>query len=162
MGPIGCPETSVNTYQSALCDNPEERRSHLHRGGSDISHTLPLLPCAIPWLRDEIHFEQFQNLLLHRTARNVPIFFISIPFFQELALPLKSLYVFQLQNYYTDRSYSNVVYCHTLYDCGQKQAYVFSVSHMQINISYKIVDYLFYAPNFSTKDHLFLKDVKFY
>jgi hypothetical protein len=34
---------------------------------------------------------------------------------------------------------------------------------MEINISYKIVDYLlFYAPNFSTKDHLFLKDVKFY
>lgn len=109
----------------------------------------------------EVHFQQFKNPLLHRTARNVLIFYRPT-FFQELALRLKSFYVFQLQNYYTDISYSNGVYCHTLYDCGQKQVYVFSVSHMQINISYKIVDYLFYAPNFSTKDHLFLKDVKFY
>jgi len=45
---------------------------------------------------------------------------------------------------------------------SQKPVYVFSVSDMQINISYKIVDYLFYAPNFSIKYHLFLKDVKFY
>jgi len=88
--------------------------------------------------------------------------FIGLPFSQELALPLKSFYVFQLQNYYTDRSYSNGVHCHTLYDCGQKQVYVFSVSQILISISYEIVDYLFYAPNFSTKDHLFLKDVKFY
>jgi hypothetical protein len=27
MGPIGCPETSVNSYQSTLRDIPEERRS---------------------------------------------------------------------------------------------------------------------------------------
>jgi hypothetical protein len=33
MGPIGCPETSVrNPY--TLRNIPEERSSHLHRGGS--------------------------------------------------------------------------------------------------------------------------------
>jgi hypothetical protein len=34
MGPIGCPETSVQNYHSTLHNIPEERRSHLHRGGS--------------------------------------------------------------------------------------------------------------------------------
>ena len=34
MGPIGCPETSVTDYQSTLRKTPEERRSHIHRGGS--------------------------------------------------------------------------------------------------------------------------------
>jgi len=34
MGPIGCPETSVRNYQSTLRNNPEERRSNLHRGES--------------------------------------------------------------------------------------------------------------------------------
>ena len=33
IGPIGCPETSVTT---ALCNISEERRSHLHGGGSLI------------------------------------------------------------------------------------------------------------------------------
>jgi hypothetical protein len=33
MGPIGCSETSVNNYQSTLCNIPEERRSNLRRGG---------------------------------------------------------------------------------------------------------------------------------
>jgi hypothetical protein len=28
------PETSVNNYQHKLLNNPEERRPHLHRGGS--------------------------------------------------------------------------------------------------------------------------------
>jgi len=28
LGPIGRPETSVTNYQSALCNNPEEYRSH--------------------------------------------------------------------------------------------------------------------------------------
>jgi len=28
MGPIGCPETSVNNYNYSLCNNPEERSSH--------------------------------------------------------------------------------------------------------------------------------------
>jgi hypothetical protein len=34
MGPISCPETSVNEYHSTLRYTPEERRSHQHRGGS--------------------------------------------------------------------------------------------------------------------------------
>jgi hypothetical protein len=34
IGPIGCPETSVQNYRSTPRNNPEERGSHLHRGGS--------------------------------------------------------------------------------------------------------------------------------
>jgi predicted acetyltransferase len=34
MGPIGCPETSEQSYHSALLNIPEELRSHLHRAGS--------------------------------------------------------------------------------------------------------------------------------
>jgi hypothetical protein len=30
MGPIGCPETSVQNYRSALRNMPEERRSQKH------------------------------------------------------------------------------------------------------------------------------------
>jgi len=40
MGPIVFPETSVTNYQSTLRNIPEERRSHLHRGGSRKSHTV--------------------------------------------------------------------------------------------------------------------------
>jgi len=34
MGPMGCPETSVRNYEYSVRDNPEERSSHLPRGGS--------------------------------------------------------------------------------------------------------------------------------
>jgi hypothetical protein len=36
LGPIfkGCPETSVNNYESILHNIPEDRRSHLHSGES--------------------------------------------------------------------------------------------------------------------------------
>jgi hypothetical protein len=34
MGPLGCPETSVQNYLSALHNILEGRRSDLHRGGS--------------------------------------------------------------------------------------------------------------------------------
>jgi len=34
MGPIGCPEMSVQNYHFTLRNTPEERRSHLRRGGS--------------------------------------------------------------------------------------------------------------------------------
>jgi hypothetical protein len=37
MGPIGCPETSVRNYHYSLRNNPEERSSHLLRGGSLMS-----------------------------------------------------------------------------------------------------------------------------
>jgi hypothetical protein len=40
MGMIGCPETSLQNYDSALRDIPEERTSHLHRGGSLKSHKV--------------------------------------------------------------------------------------------------------------------------
>jgi hypothetical protein len=34
MGPIGCPEMSLNNYKPKLRNIAEERLSHLHRGGS--------------------------------------------------------------------------------------------------------------------------------
>jgi hypothetical protein len=34
MGPMRCPETSVNNYDTTPCNIPEERRYHQHRGGS--------------------------------------------------------------------------------------------------------------------------------
>jgi hypothetical protein len=40
MEPIGYPETSVQNYHSMLCNMPEERRSHLHHGGSLTSRIL--------------------------------------------------------------------------------------------------------------------------
>jgi hypothetical protein len=33
-GPISCPETSVTNHHSTLRKIPEERSSHLHRGGN--------------------------------------------------------------------------------------------------------------------------------
>jgi hypothetical protein len=35
---IDCPETSVRNYHYSLCNNPEQRRSHLLRGRSLKSH----------------------------------------------------------------------------------------------------------------------------
>ena len=40
MGPKGCPETSVTNYHFTLRSNPEERGSHLLRGGSLKSHKM--------------------------------------------------------------------------------------------------------------------------
>jgi hypothetical protein len=42
MGPLGCPETSVRNYHCKLRNIPEERRSHLLRGGSLISQTFQI------------------------------------------------------------------------------------------------------------------------
>ena len=36
---IPCPETPVTNHESALCNIPEERRSHLHNGGRVNSRT---------------------------------------------------------------------------------------------------------------------------
>ena len=49
MGPIGCPETSVRSYQSTLRKIPEESRYHLHRGGSLKSHIVwnPIITTSI-------------------------------------------------------------------------------------------------------------------
>ena len=40
VGPIRCPETSVNNYNTKPRNIPEERRSHQHRGGSLKSNRL--------------------------------------------------------------------------------------------------------------------------
>jgi hypothetical protein len=40
MGPRGCPETSINNYQSTPRNISEERMSHLHRDVSLKSRTM--------------------------------------------------------------------------------------------------------------------------
>jgi len=41
MGPKDCPETSVRNYDYSLRNNPEERSSHLLRGGNlKITHRM--------------------------------------------------------------------------------------------------------------------------
>ena len=42
MRPIGCPETSVRNYHYSLSNSPEERCSHLLRGGSLKSRKMRL------------------------------------------------------------------------------------------------------------------------
>ena len=44
MGPLGCPETSVNNYQPKLCNFPEERKLQLQRGESLKSRNLITWP----------------------------------------------------------------------------------------------------------------------
>ena len=46
MGPIGCPERSVRNYHYSVCNNPEERRSHILRPGS-LKSRIILLKCLI-------------------------------------------------------------------------------------------------------------------
>jgi hypothetical protein len=48
VGPIRCPETSVNNYLTTPRNIPEERRSHQHNGGSLKSKILPAFkePCS--------------------------------------------------------------------------------------------------------------------
>ena len=56
MGPIGCLDTSVRNYHFTLCNIPEERRSHLHRGGSLNSRTAgrQIDVCGVDWLSGEL------------------------------------------------------------------------------------------------------------
>jgi hypothetical protein len=69
MEPIGCPEMSITSYQSMLCNIPEGQRSHLHRTGSMKSHTMknvfhvdrwPILPLSVtitrPFGKSQHHF----------------------------------------------------------------------------------------------------------
>jgi hypothetical protein len=64
-GPIGCPETSVTNYQYTARNDPEERSSRLHRGGSQISRisgsslriwTTLLEPTSILNTPEAVHF----------------------------------------------------------------------------------------------------------
>jgi len=42
-GQMGCPETSVRNYHYSLRNDPEERRSHLLRGGILKSRTIIII-----------------------------------------------------------------------------------------------------------------------
>ena len=46
-GPIVCPETSATIYQFMLPNIPEERRSHVHRGGNLKLRLLTLCTAAL-------------------------------------------------------------------------------------------------------------------
>jgi len=47
MGKIGCPETSVRNYLYSLYNSPEERSSHILRGGS-LKPRITEIVCRIP------------------------------------------------------------------------------------------------------------------
>jgi hypothetical protein len=51
MGPIGCPETSVQNYHSTLRNIREKRRSHLHRGVILKSRIILIAFPRQQWLR---------------------------------------------------------------------------------------------------------------
>jgi hypothetical protein len=54
MVPIGCPETSVRNYDYLLRNNPEERSSNLHLGGS-LKSRVEILVRDIYILCNEVH-----------------------------------------------------------------------------------------------------------
>jgi len=125
MEPTGCPRTSVTNYQSTLRNIPEERRSHLHRGGSFKSHieTLAMASFRGTCLLVYIHV----NLTAHLTFRG-PCFVInSYNKSQRDALFLKFIFDKELYMFRTDllsiiRSlntvYAAIGICHDRYvDC---------------------------------------------
>ena len=56
IGPIGCPETSVWNYHYSLRNNPEERSSHLLRGGSLITQRRRVAVYTFRQLYNETDF----------------------------------------------------------------------------------------------------------
>ena len=61
---IRCTETSVNSYHTAPRNNPEERRSHQHRGGSIKSRLIHLGGFQVQlwkqWLRRNTAWDWFR------------------------------------------------------------------------------------------------------
>jgi hypothetical protein len=47
LGPIGCPETTVNNYHSSLPNAAEKHRAHLHRGESLITGMFQIDTCML-------------------------------------------------------------------------------------------------------------------
>jgi hypothetical protein len=64
MGPIRCPETSVNDYHTTPRNIPEERRSHRNRGGS--------LKSRFPIFVDRVEF--YPNLSRNMEATGIRAF----------------------------------------------------------------------------------------
>ena len=68
MRPIGYPQTSATTHQSALCKIPEGRRSHLHR---DRNLKLGFM-CVFCWLSvvgERCIYIRSSSPKMHRTMR---------------------------------------------------------------------------------------------
>ena len=82
IGPTGCPETSVRNYPHALRNNPEERSSHLLRGGRPKSRILRILTSAsnecqkqsvvMDLFKCVYHFSQYCSLELRQTFFSRP------------------------------------------------------------------------------------------
>ena len=101
MGPIGCSETSVSNNHSMLCNNPEECRPHVHRGGSSklliYCRSTEMYTCwtrlgwcccmgiysAAPWNGREIHHHGCSILSsflwsCEKKSNTVHLFFVSV------------------------------------------------------------------------------------
>lgn len=91
MGPIGCPEASVTSYQFALREIPLERRYHLHRSGSlkcrvliycSYNSTMPVTLSQHPEAR-----KREKN----RIVRQKNICFYKVPMHSLLALFIRAV-----------------------------------------------------------------------
>ena len=58
VGPTSCPETSVWNYHYSLCNSPEERISHIFRGGCLKSRTIYTFTLRV----DKNHHHKHQGL----------------------------------------------------------------------------------------------------
>jgi hypothetical protein len=56
MGPIGCPETSIRNYQYPPRNSPEERHSHLLRGGSYFFNIYEIRLCSASFVTNYTDF----------------------------------------------------------------------------------------------------------
>jgi hypothetical protein len=83
MGPIGCPETSVTSYKSMLCNIPEDRSGSLESrnklgNSSQISATLAL------WVRG-VAVSRGSGLQAERSRVRSPM--LPLEFFGDKILP---------------------------------------------------------------------------
>jgi hypothetical protein len=59
----GGPEIAVNSYRQTLCNTPEERRPHLHRGGSLISNVSKVILIIVIIINNVTHYTSKHNFM---------------------------------------------------------------------------------------------------
>jgi len=70
MGPTGCPETSVRNYRHTLRNYPEERSSHLLRGGS-LDHSQE-------WAVEVTESKEMTSVTLTTHSYSLPNYFTGL------------------------------------------------------------------------------------
>jgi len=90
MGPIGCPEMSVRNYHSTLCNDPEERSSHLIRDGSPKPRSVSPVTLYDPYHAPWVFFqnEQLREITETRITKSLTIYKAAICIFR--AIPVQA------------------------------------------------------------------------